>query len=423
MKVTVYPSVIQGAVEVPRSKSIGQRVLACALMANGETIIDGLPDSDDCQHALEVIRQLGAVVRNDNGKLLVRGGYPFNFQADIRMPKDRLSVGESGLAARMFGPIISLWHDEIEMEGSGTLTKRSMKTMEEWLSQLDVKIALKNDLLPARIQGPMTGGKIISSFIHSSQFVTGMLLAGAVSKKGIELELENVPSKGYVDTTMAVAKAFGVNIQETPTGYWVEGGQKYQAREISVDGDWSGAAFLFVAAALSAENGLWIKGLSTEIPQADQAILEVLTMARVRVEKTEEGYCVYQSKIKCFDFDANDCPDLFPILATLAVFGDGPSTIKGVNRLADKESNRAKAIQHEWAKMGVNTVIRGDELKIYPKMIKTAHVHAHHDHRMAMALTVMGLAGAALTIHTAESVSKSFPNFYEVIKAIGGRLD
>ena len=82
MKVTVYPSVIQGAVEVPRSKSIGQRVLACALMANGETIIDGLPDSDDCQHALEVIRQLGAVVRNDNGKLLVRGGYPFKCRLD-----------------------------------------------------------------------------------------------------------------------------------------------------------------------------------------------------------------------------------------------------------------------------------------------------------------------------------------------------
>jgi 3-phosphoshikimate 1-carboxyvinyltransferase len=107
----------------------------------------------------------------------------------------------------------------------------------------------------------------------------------------------------------------------------------------------------------------------------------------------------------------------------LAVFGDGPSTIKGVHRLADKESNRAKAIQHEWSKMGVNTVIRGDELKVYPKMIQSAHVHAHQDHRMAMALTVMGMAGAALTIHTAESVSKSFPHFYDGIKQIGARLD
>ena len=423
MKVTVYPSVLRGEVQVPRSKSIGQRILACALMANGETTIDGLPDSDDCNNALEVIRQLGAVVRNDNGKLLVRGGYPFNFQADIRMPKDRLSVGESGLAARMFGPIIGLWHEEIVMEGTGTLVKRSMKTMEEWLTMLDVKIALKNDALPARIQGPLMGGKVISTRIHSSQFITGILMAGAVTKRGVELELENIPSKGYVDTTIAVAHAFGVKIQVLEKGYAVEGGQKYQPRTIKVDGDWSGAAFLFVAAALCAEEGLLIQGLSTEIPQADQAILEVMALARVRVEKKKDGYLVFQSKIKSFDFDATDCPDLFPILATLAVFGDGPSIIQGAHRLADKESNRAKAIQHEWSKMGVNTVIRGDELKIYPKLIQSAHVHAHHDHRLAMALTVMGLAGAALTIHTAESVSKSFPNFFELIKGIGGRLD
>lgn len=423
MKVTVYPSVLKGTIQVPKSKSIAQRILACALMANGETIIQGLPDSDDCLHALDVIRQLGAVVKNDNGNYSVKGGYPFNFQADIRMPKDRLSVGESGLAARMFGPIVALWHEEIEINGAGTLTKRSMKTMEDWLTALDVKVALKNDSLPARVQGPLLGGKVISPPIHSSQFITGMLLAGAVTKKGVELELENVPSKGYIDTTIAVAQAFGVKIHALEKGYAVEGGQKYQPRMIQVDGDWSGAAFLFVAAALCAEEGLLIQGLSSEIPQADQAILEVLSQARVRVEKEEAGYKVYQSKIKSFDFDATDCPDLFPILATLAVFGDGPSTIKGVHRLADKESNRAKAIQHEWSKIGVNTIIRGDELKVYPKMIQSAHVHAHNDHRMAMALTVMGLAGAAVTIHTAEAVSKSFPHFYEWIKQIGGRLD
>jgi 3-phosphoshikimate 1-carboxyvinyltransferase len=103
--------------------------------------------------------------------------------------------------------------------------------------------------------------------------------------------------------------------------------------------------------------------------------------------------------------------------------GDGPSVIKGVHRLTDKESNRGKAIQHEWAKMGINTVIRGDELKIYPKAIQPAHVHAHDDHRMAMSLTVMAMAGATLTIHGAECVSKSFPNFYETMKSLGARIE
>ena len=103
--------------------------------------------------------------------------------------------------------------------------------------------------------------------------------------------------------------------------------------------------------------------------------------------------------------------------------GDGPSVIKGVSRLSDKESNRGKAIQHEWSKMGINTVVRGDELKVYPKAIQPAHVHAHDDHRMAMALSVMAMAGATLTIHGAESVSKSFPNFFETIKQLGARVE
>ncbi len=423
MKVTVYPSKLAGDVYVPTSKSIAQRIVACAVMAVGETTIAHFPDSDDCQHALEIARSLGAVVRKDNEKWVIKGGFPFNFQSDIRQPKGVLFCGESGLSARMFSSIAALWHEELVLEGSGTLLKRSMKTLEEWLPQLDVKVRLKDHCLPARIQGPLMGGKVLADEVHSSQFVTGLLLAGAVTKKGIELEIEHVPSLGYVETTIAVAKKFNVEINPTQVGFEVSGGQKYQAQEITVDGDWSGAAFLFVAAALTADDGLLIQGLSTDIPQADQAILEVLKLARVRVEEVENGYRVFASKIKGFQFDASDCPDIIPILSVLAVYGDEPSIIKGAKRLVDKESNRAKAIQHEWSKMGINTVLRGDELKIYPKAIQSVHVHAHDDHRMAMSLAVMALGGAALTIHAAQAVSKSYPEFFDVIKTLGGRIE
>ncbi len=423
MKVTVFPSTLSGKVFVPTSKSIAQRVVACAVMAQGETRISHFPKSDDCQHALEIARSLGAVVRLDNEQWVIKGGYPFNFQSDIRQPKGVLFCGESGLAARMFSPIAGLWHEEIVVEGAGTLVKRSMQTLEEWLPQLEVRVILKDHCLPARIQGPMAGGKVLADIVHSSQFVTGLMLAGAVTKKGIELEIEKVPSAGYIDTTIAVAKKFNVVIDKLPTGYMVQGGQKFKSIEVQVDGDWSGAAFLFVAAALCAEEGLLIQGLSTEVPQADQAILEVLELARVRVEEEKDGFRVYASKIKGFQFDASDCPDVIPILAVLAVYGDEPSIIKGAKRLVDKESNRAKAIQHEWSKMGINTILRGDELKIYPKVIQSVHVHAHDDHRMAMSLAVMALGGASLTIHSAQAVSKSFPEFFDVIKSLGGRIE
>jgi len=423
MKVTVFPSVLKGETDVPRSKSIAQRSLALALLSPQETVIHKFPNSSDCKAALDIIRTLGAVVSENGDVLDIRGGFPNNFQADIRQPKYLIHAGESGLAARMFMPIAALWHEEIVMEGQGTLLKRSMITHEEWLPCLGVKVVLKDHKLPARVHGPLLGGKIHSEGTASSQFITGLLIAGSATKKGIELEIEQVPSKPYIETTMAVAKQFGIQMESWEGGYKVEGAQRFEPLEMVVDGDWSGAAFLLVAAALCAEEGVLIKGLNEEIPQADQAILEVLTLARVKWEKTSQGYRVWASRIKAFEFDATHCPDLFPILAVLAVMGDGPSIIKGVSRLADKESNRGKAIQHEWSKMGVNTVIRGDELKVYPKAIQTAHVHAHDDHRMAMALSVMAMAGATLTIHGAECVSKSFPDFFETIQFLGARVE
>ena len=423
MKVTVYPSLLSGETEVPRSKSIAQRLLAFALLSPKETVIRKFPNSADCQFALDIIRALGAVVKENGDVLDIRGGFPNNFQADIRQPRNVIFCGESGLAARMFMPIASLWHEEMVLEGTGTLLKRSMRTMEEWLPHLGVKVVLKDHKLPARLMGPMHGGKVHAEEVHSSQFITGILIAGAATKKGIELEIGNVPSWPYVQTTMSVAGLFGIEMSRIEGGYQVEGGQKFTSTEVTVDGDWSGAAFIMVAAALCAEEGVLVKGLQQEIPQADQAILEVLTMARVKWDRTEDGYKIFASRIKAFEFDATHCPDLFPILSVLAVMGDGPSVIKGVHRLTDKESNRGKAIQHEWAKMGINTVIRGDELKIYPKAIQPAHVHAHDDHRMAMSLTVMAMAGATLTIHGAECVSKSFPNFYETMKSLGARIE
>jgi 3-phosphoshikimate 1-carboxyvinyltransferase len=423
MKVTIYPSLLSGETDVPRSKSIAQRLLAFSLLSPQDTVITKFPDSADCKAALDVIRALGAVVTENGDVLDIRGGFPNNFQADIRHPKTLINVGESGLSARMFMPIAALWHEEITMEGHGTLLKRNMRTAEDWLPHLGAKVVLKDVQLPARIQGPLLGGKIHAEQVSSSQFVTGILIAGSATKRGVEIEIQQLPSRPYIQTTMAVAQLFGIEMTDTGSGYRVEGGQRYQALETPVAGDWSGAAFLFVAGALCADEGLLIKGLSETIPQADQAILQVLTLARVKWERCEDGYRVWTSRIKAFEFDATHCPDLFPVLSVLAVMGDGPSVIKGVSRLADKESNRGKAIQHEWSKMGINTVVRGDELKIYPKAIQPAHVHAHDDHRMAMALSVMAMAGATLTIHGAECVAKSFPNFYETIKKLGARVE
>jgi 3-phosphoshikimate 1-carboxyvinyltransferase len=142
----------------------------------------------------------------------------------------------------------------------------------------------------------------------------------------------------------------------------------------------------------------------------------------VRFDVLPDAVRIWQSEVRAFEFDATHCPDLFPPLAVLAAFADGVSVITGVSRLIHKESNRAKALQQEFAKAGVRIVLRDDEMKIYPAAIRSAQLHSHHDHRVAMAGTLLGIAGAPVSIQYAESVSKSFPDFYSVMQSVGARI-
>ena len=196
----------------------------------------------------------------------------------------------------------------------------------------------------------------------------------------------------------------------------------WKGTELTVPGDWSSAAFLLVAGALTAEEGLVVGNLNLDSAQADKAVLDALERAGVRLEKQTNAIKVWQSDVHAFEFNATHCPDLFPPLAVLAAFADGVSCITGVSRLVHKESNRAKALQQEFAKAGVRIVIRDEDMKIYPAAIRSAQLHSHNDHRMAMASALLGLAGAPVDIQSAEAVSKSFPEFYTLMQSVGARI-
>jgi 3-phosphoshikimate 1-carboxyvinyltransferase len=189
-----------------------------------------------------------------------------------------------------------------------------------------------------------------------------------------------------------------------------------------VPGDWSGSAFLLVAGALCAEEGLIVENLNTQSSQADEAVLDALRLAGVRFEIHDNAIQVWKSEVSAFEFDATHCPDLFPPLASLAAFANGVSVIRGVSRLLHKESNRAKSLQQEFAKAGVRMVLRDDDMKIYPAAIRSAQLHSHGDHRIAMAGAILGMGGARMTIQSAGVVSKSFPDFYKVMQSLGARI-
>jgi 3-phosphoshikimate 1-carboxyvinyltransferase len=236
------------------------------------------------------------------------------------------------------------------------------------------------------------------------------------------LEVSHLNSRPYIDLTIEVLAKFGVAITNDSYRRFHIVPKAFKGTELTVPGDWSGAAFLLVAGALSAPDGLIVANLNVNSAQADRAVLEALQLAGVKFEVLPDAIHVKQSDVCAFEFDATHCPDLFPPLAALAAFANGVSVIRGVSRLKHKESNRAKALQQEFAKAGVRIVLRDDEMKIYPAAIRSAHLHSHNDHRMAMAAALLGLAGARVSIQQAASVSKSFPDFYSDIQKLGARV-
>lgn len=422
MKVDVWPSLLSGRVEAPGSKSDAQRMVACALLAKGTSVIHRFPEGDDCEAALQIAQDLGAVVSRSGTTVEIKGGFPQAFASGIRNAKEEIQCGESGLASRMFASIAALSNQRITVNGVNSLLQRPFADLIEALMQCGVSVESNNGFLPLHIQGPLKGGAITIDASLSSQFLTGLLISLSRASEPSVVEVKALKSMPYIDLTIQVLRQFGVEIAHEDYKRFYITPKSLKGAELTVPGDWSGGAFLLVAGALCAEDGLVVDNLDARSAQADRAILEVLTRAGVRYEILPEAIHVWQSEIGAFEFDATHCPDLFPPLVALAAFANGVSVIQGASRLVHKESNRAKTLQQEFAKAGIRIVLRDDEMKIYPAATRRAQLLSHNDHRIAMAATILGMAGAHITIQQAESVSKSFPGFFSLLKSAGARI-
>ena len=424
MKREVYPSILKGTVKAPGSKSIAQRLAAAALLSGGETIIRDYPDSADCLAALEVIQSLGAVVEKSGNDVFIKGGFPNNADSKIKNSKGDIFCGESGLSSRLFTPLAALYDERISVNGCGSLLSRPFTEFDKVIPALGAECTTNNGLLPILVKGPLKGGKAKLDGALSSQFLTGLLMSLPLAENDTVLEVSNLTSKPYVLMTIEVMKLFGVEVKHSNyERFEIKANQKYKSQEVTVPGDWSGAAFLLVAGALcSGEEGIVISNLDRNITQADNRILDALTLAGVSFVIHKDEVQVFESDIKAFEFDATECPDLVPPLVALAAFADGVSSIRGAKRLIHKESNRAKALQEEFTKANVRVVLRDDELKVYPSPIRKAILNSHNDHRIAMAASLLGLAGDKTIVAGAECVAKSFPDYFDKLKELGATI-
>jgi 3-phosphoshikimate 1-carboxyvinyltransferase len=411
MERCVEPSQVKGQIKAPASKSMTQRAIAAALLADGQSIIFNPSYCDDSLAAMSIACGLGARVEPHPAELKIHGSGILKEQ--------KLNCGESGLAIRMFSPIASLYPAEITMVGANSLKKRPMFMIEDALNQLGVKCTSTDGFLPLTIQGPIKGGYCEIDGSVSSQLLTGLLMALPLAVKDSEIKVSNLKSKPYIDMTIEILRSFGITVQSTGYDIFkIPGNQKYIPHNYTVESDWSGGAFLLVAGAINGQ--LNVQGLRTDSLQSDMAILKALEKAGARMKIAEDQIAISKSELKAFEFDATESPDLFPPLVALASYSKGVSIIKGVSRLIYKESDRAAALKEEFGKMNINIEIIDDLMRVTGGQPGGARVESHDDHRISMAVAVAALgAKSKVNIRDSQCVAKSYPGFFDDIKHLG----
>ncbi len=422
MRVLLQSSTLKGFINAPASKSSMQRACAAAVLKKGKTFLYNCGKSNDDYAAINVIKNLGAQIEsNKEGCLdIISNG--------VEALSSEINCGESGLGIRMFTPIAALNSNKITINGTGSLVSRPMNFFDEILPKLGVDITTHDGKVPLIIKGPLQPKNIEVDGSLSSQFLTGLLMAYGASaiSEPVTITVNNLKSSPYIDLTLNVMKAFGLN---TPINNQYRE-FTFHPSEISlaevhytIEGDWSGGAFLLVAGAIAGP--ITVVGLDPSSTQADKAILKALTDCGCDVRINQREITISPATLRPFEFDATNCPDLFPPLVALAAYCNGTSVIKGVSRLAHKESDRALTLQAEFEKMGLTIRLEGDLMFVDGGVeLNGASVRSHHDHRIAMACAVAALkASGDVVISQANAINKSYPDFFDHLEQLGAIVE
>jgi len=411
----IRPSRVDGKVAAPPSKSMMLRATAAAVLSREETLIRNPSLCVDARAGLQIAEALGASLERSIGAIRIQGGGPL---------KDKtLRCRESGLCLRMFVPIAALFDHPLILEGEGSLLKRPMAMVEAPLRQLGASCKTRRGFPPVRVKGPLGGGRITLDGSLSSQFLTGLLMALPFCPGDSEIRTTDLKSRGYAVMTLGFLKSFGLTISadDNLENIVIPGRQLLQKIDYTVEGDWSGAAFLLVAGALCGR--VEVTGLQLQSLQPDKRIIDALELAGATITIGDEWIRCEQNNLRGFDFDATDCPDLIPPLAALGCHCSGRTRIFGIARLKYKESDRAGVLQHELSRAGVRLEVRKDCLEIWESSLGAAVVDARGDHRIAMAEAVAALrSDKGLKIKGWECVAKSYPRFFEDLESSGGKV-
>jgi 3-phosphoshikimate 1-carboxyvinyltransferase len=421
MEVQISSGELSGSLSISASKSHAQRALAIAMICRGTTTLTGLGSSDDERAVLSIAEQISINIRIQDNSVEITGRKP------SEISDGRYFIHESGLATRMLTPILANSHAQIQLTGTGSILNRPMTFFDAILPLLGVRFQSTEGKLPFMIQGPIAPIDLEVDGSLSSQFITGLIYGFVASPQlgKVTLSLRNAVSLPYIELSLHVLKEFGVELTLENETIKFDGPYSLTPANIQIEGDWSSASYFLVAGAIGA-HPITVENLSINSTQADKALLDALTDFGAEITLSDNAVTVTPNKRQEFTFDATHCPDLFPALAVLAAFAPKHSEIRGIHRLTHKESNRAQVIQTEFERFGLPVELdwNQDVMRIFPKpSYQGAQIDSHGDHRIAMSCAIMGCYSKGSTILSqAECVNKSFPEFFDKIAQLGGKI-
>lgn len=402
MDIKIIPNILSGKVSVPPSKSVAHRMIIAAALTDGTSTISNLFPSVDITATMDCMKALGAKISFSGDTAVIEG---------IRSVPDKavLNCHESGSTLRFLIPVGCALGVNAKFIGSGKLPQRPLTTLLNELPKHGASFVLPNngENLPLIVNGKLTGGRFYVDGNVSSQFITGLLFALPLLDGDSEIVLTSpLQSKPYVDITIGVLRDFDCEINETESGYFVKGNQRFKPFSGAVEGDFSQAAFFYTANTLG--SSIEICGLNENSLQGDKRIAEICKCVAVNGS--------------AFELDCSDIPDLVPILSVLGCFCKGKSRITNAARLRIKECDRLAAMEDCLNKIGGKVKSLPDGLEIDGVgSLKGGEVECFNDHRIAMSMAIAATrCENPLILRGAECVSKSFPNFFEVYKSLGG---
>jgi len=442
VNISLRKSEICGEVKVPPSKSAAHRMMIAAALSGARLNVENAgKDIEATARCLDRIMDFKNKAEQGNGVFVGRNekpaeqnGEPFEtngeFAEQIGEPILRnkktveLNVGESGSTLRCLIPVVSALGIPCRFSGEGRLGERPIGELISALEERGAEFGKEGEgNLPLAVCGKLRAGDFHILATVSSQYISGLLFALPLLDGDSRIILDGEPvSKDYIEITLAVLKSFGIKIEKTEYGFFVCGNQKYiLPSSLEVEGDWSSAAFLLALGALSGKTK--ILGLNLNSTQGDKTVLTLLKKSGAKMTLGKDFVICEKSELRAIDFDAQNCPDIVPVMAAVLSFAKGNSRISHVERLKAKESDRLHATIDVLHRFGIEARADGDSLIIIGGEHKPAVVNSFGDHRMAMSATVIALAtDGESVIENIECISKSYPDFVNDARNMGADI-